>query len=194
MRLAITLTSSLHVDQRYLDLTKKIAQYCAQQNYGIVYGGTEYGMMKVLAETYKDAGGTDLVGVLAEDLMAVTKGYKAFDDLDEVHVCKTIEERKRTILDLADAFLILPGGFGTFEEIGSIVGAKANKLINKAILIWNGGGFYDQLISFFDQLHQEQFTKIAFTELCTTITAVDTIASQLSAYQTKELSDKFISS
>lgn len=73
MRIGITLTSSLSVGQEYINLTRKVAERLAGEEMGIVYSGTDYGMMSELAKVYKDAGGSDLTGVMAKGLMAVTK-------------------------------------------------------------------------------------------------------------------------
>ena len=124
MKIGITLTSSLSVGQAYIDLTEKVAKTLADKNYGIVFGGTDYGMMSTLANAYKDAGGAELIGVMAKDLMAVTKGYIAYDKLDASFLEETMENRKHRIVEQSDAFIILPGGYGTFEEIGSIIGVK----------------------------------------------------------------------
>lgn len=151
MKIGITLTSSLSVGQEYIDLTRSVAELLAKEGFGIVYGGTEYGMMKELAEAYKGAGGADLSGVMSRELEKVTRGYKAFEGLDETVWVETIGERIRGIADRADGFVILPGGYGTLEEFGIILGAKANKMSDKPIILFNYNGFYDNLIGFLDE-------------------------------------------
>jgi len=98
MKIGITLTSSLSVGQDYINLTKKVAERLAREKFGIVYGGTDYGMMAKLAFAYKKAGGLDITGVMAKDLMAVTKGYVAFKDLDRTYTEKTMNDRKHRIV------------------------------------------------------------------------------------------------
>ena len=90
MNIGISLTSSLDVDQKYITLTESVARALAQKGHGIVYGGTSYGMMKKLAEAYKQNGGDSLCGIIAEDLIAVTKKSEKFDQLDEEHQLKTL--------------------------------------------------------------------------------------------------------
>lgn len=186
------MTSSLSVGQEYIDLTERVAQTLAEKQYGIVYGGTAYGMMSTLAESYKQAGGTDLTGVMAKDLMAVTKGYIAFEDLDQSYLEETMENRKHRIVEQADAFIILPGGYGTFEEIGSIIGGKVNKLYDKPIAIFNYGGFYDTLIRFLDEMQQKDFSKVPITEFVFISDDLNQIITHFETYQKKELVDKFV--
>ncbi len=192
MKIGITLTSSLSVGQEYIDLTQKIASVLAQKNHGIVYGGTNYGMMATLAESYKSAGGTNLTGVMAKDLMAVTKGYVAFERLDTSYLEETMENRKHRIVEQSDAFIILPGGYGTFEEIGSIIGGKVNKLYDKPIAIYNYNGFYDTLLGFLDEMQKKDFSKVPISEFVFVSDNLDQILQHFETYQTRELADKFV--
>jgi len=192
MNIGITLTSSLSVGQEYIDLTETVAQTIAGKNFGIVYGGTDYGMMSTLATAYRQAGGSDLTGVMAKDLMAVTKGYIAFDGLDASYLEDTMEDRKHRIVEQSDAFIILPGGYGTFEEIGSIIGGKVNKLYDKPIAIYNYGGFYNTMIAFLDEMQQKDFSKIPISEFVFVSDNLDDILTHFETYKAKELADKFV--
>jgi uncharacterized protein (TIGR00730 family) len=193
MRVGITLTSSLEVGEEYIRLTKQVAQAFAGAGAGIVYGGTNYGMMATLADSYKKAGGTDLTGVMAKDLMRVTKNYIAYEELDTALMEETMEDRKRKIVELSDAFIILPGGYGTLEEIGSIVGGKANKLFDKPIAFYNYGGFYDSFIKFLAEMHGKQFSKLSHSELFLTSDDLQEILAYFRDYRPAELADKFVS-
>jgi uncharacterized protein (TIGR00730 family) len=191
MRVGITLTSSLSVDDAYIQLTKQVAEYLADKSAGIVYGGTAYGMMLELGRSYKQAGGTDLVGVMAKDLKAVTKNYVAYDDLDEAYLEETMTDRQHRIASLADAFIILPGGYGTLEEIGTIVGGKVNKLYDKPIALYNYDHFYDTFIEFLDEVWRKNFSKIALHDAVLVSDNMDEIFTYLTSYVPQELADKF---
>lgn len=191
MRIGVTLTSSIEVGQEYIDLTELVASTLAHQSLGIVYGGTEYGMMATLAKSYKAAGGNDLTGVMAKDLKRVTKNYIAYEGLDQSFLEETMEDRKRKIIQLSDAFIILPGGYGTFEEIGSIVGGKVNKLFDKPIAIHNYNGFYDTLLKFLDEMCRKQFSKIPIEKFVLVSNDLDEILEYFRNYQQAELVDKF---
>ena len=192
MKIGITLTSSLSVGQEYIDLTEKVAKTLADKNYGIVFGGTDYGMMSTLANAYKDAGGAELIGVMAKDLMAVTKGYIAYDKLDTSFLEETMENRKHRIVEQSDAFIILPGGYGTFEEIGSIIGGKVNKLYDKPIAIFNYDGFYNTLIVFLHEMQEKDFSKIPITDFVFVGNNLDDIINHFETYKQKNLADKFV--
>jgi uncharacterized protein (TIGR00730 family) len=192
MRIGITLTSSMHVGEEYISLTRSVAERIASEGWGVVFGGTSYGMMKELAEAYKNAGGKDLVGVMAEDLMKVTKGYEAYENLDEQHIEPNMELRKHRIAELSHGFLMLPGGYGTFEEIGSFVGGNVNKLYSKPIVLLNYRGFYDTLIQFFDEMTEKKFSKISLTEAVHITDSLDSAIFYFKTYSPKELSDKFV--
>lgn len=192
MNIGITLTSALDVGQEYIDLTETVATRLANDGHGIVYGGTAYGMMSTLASAYKAAGGTKLTGVMAKDLMAVTKGYIAYENLDWSYLEDTMENRKHRIVEQSDAFIILPGGYGTFEEIGSIIGGKVNKLYDKPIALYNYNGFYDTLIAFLNEMQSKAFSKIPITEFVYISDNLDDILTHFATYQPKELVDKFV--
>lgn len=192
MKIGITLTSSLSVGDEYIKITEMVARCIAEKRHGIVYGGTDYGMMSTLAKSYKDAGGDSLTGVMAKDLMAVTKGYVAYENLDQSFLEETMEDRKHRIVELSDAFIILPGGYGTFEEIGSIIGGKVNKLYDKPIAIYNYNGFYDTLLQFLDEMQQKDFSKVPIRDFVYVSNDLDAIFAYLESYQSKEIADKFI--
>ncbi len=192
MNIAITLTSSMHVGQEYIDLTRAVARTIAARGDSIIYGGTEYGMMQELAQSYRDAGGKELIGVMAKDLMAVTKGYKAYSQLDAQYIEETMGARKEKIMGLADAILVLPGGYGTVEELIDYVGGKVNKIYDKPIGILNYQGFYDTLSSFFDEIHTKAFSKIIFSDVAYISDNLHHIFAYIDQYKKTELKDKFI--
>ena len=182
----------MHVGEEYIELTRMVANRFATEKFGVVYGGTSYGMMKELAEIYKTAGGTDLVGVMAQDLMKVTKGYEAYGQLDEQYLEPTMEMRKQRIAELSDGFLILPGGYGTFEELGSFLGGIINKLYSKPVVIYNYKNFYDTLIAFFDEMVQKEFSKIKLHEAALITDNLDEAMSYFKNFKKVELVDKFL--
>lgn len=192
MNIGISLTSSLQVGQEYIELTKSVAKLLAESGFGIVYGGTEYGMMKELATGYKAAGGTKLTGVMSRELERVTKEYKAFSGLDETVWTETMGERMRTIADKSDGFLILPGGYGSVEEMTSYVGGKQNKLFDKPIVLYNHDQFYDSLIAFFDGMHAKGFSKIRLEELVHITSSEEGIVEYFKSYSKTALPDKFV--
>ena len=192
MKIGITLTSSLSIGQEYINLTRIVAEILAKNNFSIIYGGTDYGMMGELAEAYKAAGGKELIGIMSKELQGVTKNYKTYSKLDVAIWEDRIIERIGKINDLADGFIILPGGYGTLEEMMSIVSGKANKLHNKPIVILDFNGFYKTFISFMDEMHEKNFSKINVKELVHICESVDDIVDYFKSYKEVPLPDKFV--
>jgi uncharacterized protein (TIGR00730 family) len=193
MKIGITLTSSLHVGQEYIDLTRDAAKKLAELGYSVVYGGTSYGMMLELADTYKKYKGKELIGVMAKDLVAVTRGYEAYKQLDGKYLEETIGQRIAKITNLSDAILILPGGYGTFEELAVMIGAKVNKLWDKPIAMLNYNGFYDTLILFFKEIFEKEFSKIRFEDMVFVSQNMGDIINHFENYKPTEIADKFVS-
>jgi len=103
-----------------------------------------------------------------------------------------MDDRKHRKVFESDAFIILPGGYGTFEEIGQIIGGKVNKLYDKPIAIFNYDGFYDTLIKFLDEMQQKDFSKVPLSDFVFIGSDLNDILNYFKNYQTKELADKFI--
>ena len=192
MRIGITLTSSIDIDKKYIDLTEQVALTIASKGYGIVYGGTAYGMMNTLAESYKKGGGQELCGVIAQDLILATKNYKKYSGLDKEFTVNTIAERKDKIISLSDAYLILPGGYGTFEEIGSIVGGQVNKLYSKPIAFYNFEGYFDTLFKFLTEVYEHKFSRVKPEEIFFNSNNLEDIFKFFENYVGHELTDKFV--
>lgn len=192
MRIGISLTSSMHVGDEYIALTRRVAERLAAENFGIVFGGTSYGMMHELATAYKSNNGKDLVGVMAEDLMRVTKGYKAYDRLDAQFLEPTMEARKHRMAQLSDGFLVLPGGYGTFEELGSFIGGNVNKLCSKPVVLYNHDNFYDTLIAFFDEILEKKFSKIDPRDAMLVTSDLEEAIRFFRDFKPNDLADKFI--
>ena len=104
--------SSLGSRPEYRSATEELGTGLARRNIGLVYGGGNVGLMAVLADAVLTAGG-EAVGVIPEHLMAREIGHNG---ITKLHVVRSMDERKALMADLSDAFVALPGGFGTVEE------------------------------------------------------------------------------
>jgi len=193
MNIGITLTSSLSVGQEYIDLTQVVSKKLAENNFGIVYGGTDYGMMSELANSYINNGGKNIIGVTAKDLINVTANYKFFEKLNDSFVMSTMGERISKIISLSDGFIILPGGYGTFEEMGTIIGGNVNKLYQKPIVILNYNGYYNSLIKFLNEMFKKKFSKISISDVVLVTDDIDDAITHLQKFQKIDLPDKFVS-
>ena len=152
---AIFCASANGVSPVYRDSAVELGRILAQQNIGIIYGGANVGLMQALAESSLAASGR-VVGVIPEVLVDLEVAHHG---ITELHVTSTMHTRKAMMGDLADAFLILPGGFGTFEEMFEVLAWQTLKIHQKPIVLININGFYDKLLNFLDYCVTEGLLK-----------------------------------
>ena len=126
-----------------------------RRNIGLVYGGTSVGLMGVLADAVLAVGG-EVIGVIPERLMKREVGHTG---LTKLHVVRSMHERKALMSDLSDAFIALPGGFGTLEEFCEVVTWSQLGLHAKPCGVLNVLGYYSPLLAMFDHAVEERFLK-----------------------------------
>ncbi|HWD91417.1 MAG TPA: TIGR00730 family Rossman fold protein [Verrucomicrobiae bacterium] len=154
-RLCIFCGSSHGANPVYAEAAKIAGSELARRGIGLVYGGGNVGLMGVIADAALAAGG-NVIGVIPEALMAKEVGHRGLPDL---RVVKTMHERKALMAELADGFVALPGGIGTFEEFFEIVTWAQLGLHAKPCALLNVNGFYDPLLRLIDHAIDEQFIK-----------------------------------
>ena len=130
-----------------------MGQALARRGIGLVYGGAGIGLMGILADAALSAGG-DVVGVIPEALMAREVAHQGLTDL---RVVASMHDRKALMAELADAFVALPGGFGTLEEFCEALTWAQLGIHRKPCGLLNVEGFFDPLLSFFDHAVHERF-------------------------------------
>ena len=140
-------------DARYIDTAVLAASRIVQHGCGIVYGGGSVGLMGVLADTALAAGG-EVIGVIPQ---ALCSKEIVHDGLSELHVVASMHERKALMADLSDAFVALPGGYGTMDEFCEIVTWAQLRIVAKPVGLLNAFGYYDELIALFDKMVREGF-------------------------------------
>src|SRR6202020_2181132 len=123
----------------YRETAEELGRTLARRGVGLIYGGAKIGLMGAVADATLGSGGR-VVGVIPHVL--VDKEI-AHDGLSELHVVDTMHTRKRLIGEKADAFLTLPGGFGTFEELFEVLAWQTLNLHSKPVVLLNVEGFYD---------------------------------------------------
>mgnify|MGYP003494226290 FL=1 len=137
----------------YQEKAIALAQGLAKQGFGLVYGGASIGLMGQVADAMISHGG-EAVGVIPEFML----DYEiAHHQLTELHVVQTMHERKALMAERASAFVALPGGLGTFEEILEVATWGQLKKQQKPMMIYNVNGFYDALITQLDHAVEEGF-------------------------------------
>lgn len=145
-RVAVFLSSSPGARAAYADAAREVARAFAASGRTLVYGGASVGLMGVLADA-AIAAGVPVVGVIPEPLVA---GERAHRGLSELHVVPSMHARKAKMFAEAAAFLVLPGGFGTLEEMFEILTAQQIGLHAKPVCLVDVVGFYQPLLAFLD--------------------------------------------
>ena len=138
--------SSAPADPRYLDAARALGALIARRNVALVYGGGSTGLMGELADAALALGGR-VIGVIPAGLFAREAGHTGLTELREV---TSMHERKRLMYDLSDAFVALPGGLGTLEELAEVATWSQLGLHSKPVVLLNVGGFWDPLLAQLD--------------------------------------------
>lgn len=137
----------------YVDAADALARALVAQDLGLVYGGAGIGLMGRVADQVLALGGR-VVGVIPD---ALARKEVAHQGLTELHVTRSMHERKTLMAELADGFIALPGGIGTFEEIFEIWTWAQLGIHAKPCGLLNVAGYYDALLTFLEHATQEQF-------------------------------------
>lgn len=137
----------------YLRTAIDLAQGLAQHGFGLVYGGASIGLMGQVADSVIEHGG-EAVGVIPEFMLDYERAHNY---LTELHVVKSMHERKAIMAERASAFVALPGGLGTFEEILEVATWGQLNQHQKPMMLYNVNGFYDHLIAQLDHAVLEGF-------------------------------------
>jgi hypothetical protein len=144
--IAVFCASADGADPAYCAAAVELGRALARRGIGVVYGGAKVGLMRAVAEASLAAGGR-VVGVIPTVLVDLEVAH---DGLTELHVTDTMHTRKALIGERSDAFVALPGGFGTFEELFEVLAWQTLKIHSKPVLLLNTKGFYDKLLEFLD--------------------------------------------
>jgi hypothetical protein len=145
--------SSADIAPLFYQAAVRLGTLLGQNGHTLVYGGGNCGLMGALARAVRAAGGK-VTGVIPDSLRARELAYL---EADHLHVTQDLRERKSLMEELADAFLVLPGGIGTLEEALEIMTLRQLGLLAKPLVFINTTGFYDPLFAFLDGLQGQGF-------------------------------------
>lgn len=145
--------SAAGASSAYLQAATELGRRIAERGYGLLYGGATVGAMGAVADAALTAGG-EVVGVIPDVIREREIDHKG---LTELYVVRTMHERKALLSSRADAFLALPGGYGTMDEFIEIVTWAQLRIHAKPCVLVNVGGFWDGLLRFLDHTVREGF-------------------------------------
>jgi len=152
-RICVFCGSSTGSDPRYRHAAAELGHRLASDEIGLVFGGGSIGLMGVLADAALAAGG-EVVGVIPHALAARELAHRAVPDM---RIVSSMHARKALMAELSDAFIALPGGLGTFEELLEIATWGQLGIHHKPVGVLNVAGYYDPLITLLDHAVKEGF-------------------------------------
>jgi len=151
--------SAAELDDRYVVPARQFAELIGKGGHALVWGGSDAGLMKVMADGVRQAGGK-LIGVSVEFL-----AHKAYEGADEMVVTRNLAERKAQMLARADAIVVMVGGTGTLDEATEMLELRKHGMHTKPVVLLNTAGFYDGLKEQFQRMEAEGFLPIPLTDL-----------------------------
>lgn len=178
-RICVYCGSGVGGQDGYAEAARALGRALVARGFGLVFGGGRIGMMGVLARTVL-AGGGEAIGVIPKDLMDKGLGLTGVTSL---RVVETMHARKALMTELADAFIALPGGFGTAEEFFEALTWAQLGLHTKPCGLLNVHGYFDHLIRFVDHAVHEQFIDPTNRELMIVDDAPEGLLDQLDSWQ-----------
>ena len=142
---------------KYAQSAKIISEAIAKKGINVVFGGGNIGLMKIISDTALD-NGVEVLGISLKSLHALEL---ANPRLNEIVVTDTLLDRKDEFMSRSDAFIVLPGGVGSLDELAEIMASNQLGIINKPVGILNTEGYYDHLLKWFDKAVEEGFISSA---------------------------------
>ena len=163
----------------YRETAQYVGRILAERGIQLVYGGGCVGLMGAMADATLHHGGR-VIGVIPESLVAKEVAHKGLPDL---RVVESMHERKALMAELSDAFIALPGGFGTYEEFCEVLTWGQLGLHRKPFGLLNVAGFYDPLLALFDHAVAEEFIRPVHRDLVTVETDFEKLLERLANFQ-----------
>jgi uncharacterized protein (TIGR00730 family) len=178
-RVCVYCGSSAGNRQSYLKASQALGTALVRRGLGLVYGGSNVGLMGTIADTVLAEGG-EVIGVIPAPLVAKEVAHRGLTDL---HIVPSMHERKAMMAELADAFIALPGGFGTLEEFCEIVTWVLLGIHQKPCGLFNVEGYYDGLLAFLNHGVTEGFILPEYRPIVLSDSEADGLLEKISSYE-----------
>lgn len=156
-RICVFCGSNSGANPAFAEAARQLGRLLAQRGIGLVYGGGCVGLMGEIADSVMAESG-EVIGVIPEALLAREVGHRG---VTELIVVRSMHERKARMAELADGFIAMPGGFGTFEELFEVITWAQLGIHRKPCGVLNVEGYYDSLIAFMDKAVEDGFVSAA---------------------------------
>lgn len=176
MKICVYGGASTRIDNTFVKATEELGRKMAQRGHDLVFGAGGTGLMGAVARGVSEGGGK-VTGIIPKFFIEKSVEIVA-EECDEVIYTNTMRERKQTMEDLSDAFIMTPGGIGTFEEFFEILTLKQLEQLNKPIAIFNYNNYYVELLDMMEYSIGKKF----INDACTTLYSVFDNADELLDY------------
>ncbi|MBQ8223581.1 MAG: TIGR00730 family Rossman fold protein [Bacteroidales bacterium] len=155
MKICVFCGSSMGNDMRYREAAAQLGEVLAKNDCTLYYGGGDVGLMKVIADKMLEKGKA-VVGVMPKLILDMEIGHDGVTQMIEV---ESMSERKTMLINESDAFIAMPGGFGTLDEIFEIVVLNQLRITDKPVALYNTLNYYDGMIQFIDHAVSQGFIR-----------------------------------
>lgn len=188
MNICVFGASSSIIDKMYIERTENLGRRIAERGHGLVYGAGASGVMGAVARGVEERGGK-IIGVVPDFFEDEDMGVdgRIFKNCTELIKTDTMRERKAIMEDIGDAFIIAPGGIGTFEEFFEVFTLKQLDRHNKAIVIWNLNGYYDAMLNMLEVASKEKFLRDACKLLYKVFENEDEMLDYIESYKAPKI-------
>jgi cytokinin riboside 5'-monophosphate phosphoribohydrolase len=187
-KICVFCSSSEDLDQKYYGVAAELGKIIALENYDLIHGAGTIGLMGVLMKSAA-TNGSKVIGVVPERL---NRENIVSDLHQELVITVDMKDRKEYMRKNANAFITLPGGFGTLEEILEVITLKQLKYHNKAIVIVNSYGYFDHLLRQFDYMFDTGFAIEAYKNLYYIAQSPEDAINYIKNYTPEHIYDKYL--
>ncbi|WP_066662167.1 MULTISPECIES: TIGR00730 family Rossman fold protein [unclassified Sphingomonas] len=177
-RLAVYCGSATPADPVYIENARFVGRTLAQRGIGVVYGGGRLGLMGAIADSALEAGG-EVIGVIPQALVDAEVAHRG---CTELHIVRTMHERKQAFTDLSDGFITLPGGTGTMDELWEAMSWAQIGYHANPVGLLNVAGYYDGLIEFVGKMGEVGFLRPQHQSILIIDSDLDALLAKMAAH------------
>ena len=185
MKICVYGAASSLIDECYIEAGKELGRKMAKRGHGLVFGGGANGMMGAVAKGVTEENG-DILGIIPK-FFEEAGAEVSYGKCTEYIYTDTMGERKQLLEDKSDAFIIAPGGIGTFDEFFQALTLKQLGRHNKPIVVFDINGFFDELANALYKMVQQKFITNDCVELCKVCTDIDEMLDYIENYDPEDI-------
>ncbi len=187
MQICVFCSSSNAVNQVYFEAAAQLGKLIGENGHSLIYGGANVGLMEQVAVSVKECNGF-ILGIIP---LKIHEHQLSSENANEMIITNTMDERKSLMREKSDAFIALPGGFGTLEEILEVITLKQLDYHQKPIVFINTNGFFNDLFVQFEKSYTETFAKESYRKLYTIVDTPAEAISYIENYRHENIENKW---